>query len=488
MIKLKDVLSGIDFRAERDISGVSVAGVTPDSKSVKPQDLFIAVKGHKFDGHDFIGDAVRKGAKAVIAEKNFTTDRVDLAKILVKSTKEILPIVASNFYGHPADRLKIIGITGTNGKTTITYLMEKILDAAGHGAGVIGTINYRIGDKVVESRNTTPGAAELQAILKEMTGSKLDYAVMEVSSHSLDQNRIGGIMLDSACFTNITKEHLDYHKTINNYMRAKSKIFKFLKKGGTAVLNADDVKVSNLRRSIKGRVITYGIKRKARVMAKEISTSLAGSSFTVRGLKGEFKIRTRLMGLHNVSNILAAVSIGEALGIGDRYIKRGVESLKVVPGRLEAVEGFKAPFSVFIDYAHTDDALYNVLKLLSAVAKRDIITVFGCGGDRDRFKRPRMGKTACELSSKVVITSDNPRSERPIAIIREILEGVEGKYSNYFVEEDRAKAIRRAIKMAGAGDIVLIAGKGHEKYQIIGDKAIPFDDKEVAERYLDESI
>ncbi len=480
MILLR-ILTGVNFVCADDISRVQIKRVTTNSKAVKKGSLFIAVKGTIRDGHDFIGEAAARGAAAIVTGKQ---SRAGAAiEIAVKDTKGALPLIAANFYGHPSAALKSIGITGTNGKTTITYIVESILKAAGLGVGVIGTIEYRIGKRAAVSNNTTPGVLELQSILKDMADSRLDYAVMEASSHGLDQDRIAGIALDAAAFANITPEHLDYHKTIKNYLKAKSKIFKFLKKDGVAVLNADDALVSGLTASIKNRVLTYGIKTKASVMAKDISASISGSRFKIMAGDGGIEIRTALLGAHNVSNILAAFAITKSQGIDLRRIKDGIERLNSVPGRLEEVcPG--APFRVFVDYAHTDDALYNVLGLLRSAAKRRIITVFGCGGNRDSSKRPRMGRAACELSDRVVITSDNPRNEDPAGIIADILNGVEGKFSNFSIEEDRAKAIASAIRMAGKGDVILIAGKGHETHQIIGGRTIPFDDREIARSIL----
>ncbi len=514
MVELSKVLRGVDFRTHRDISKVRIRGIAPHASLAKRGDLFIAVRGHACDGHRFVDEAIRRGARVVIAETGAAgavrrmadapRGREAAVRVFVDNTRDILPDIAANFYGHPSRALRTVGITGTNGKTTVTYLVESILKERGCGVGVIGTINYRIGKKTEESKNTTPGILELHAMLREMVDAHLEYAVMEVSSHALDQNRIAGVGLDCAAFTNITREHLDYHKTFDRYMNAKSKIFTFLKESGVAVLNADDPRVLGITRSIANPVITYGITRAASVMAADISIGLGGSAFTVTTEKGDIRIRTRLMGMHNVSNILAAVGIAMAEGIDPSYIKAGLERVRGVPGRLESVgvsslrshgsprppgsqRVLRSPFHVYVDYAHTDDALSNVLRLLRSAVRagaRDIITVFGCGGDRDKFKRPRMGRVACLLSDKVVITSDNPRSERPASIIADIVKGTKGRFSNYVIEEDRAAAIKKALLMAKEGDCVLIAGKGHEKHQIIGDRVIPFDDRKVVKDFL----
>ena len=452
--------------------------ITSDSRRVKKGDIFVAVRGYNIDGHLFIGEAIRKGAKTIVAEKKF--DAPDsIEKIFVKDTRKAIPVMADNFYGHPSKNMRVVGVTGTNGKTTITYLIENILKIAAHNSGVIGTINYRIKGKTTPAVNTTPGALELQALLAEMLKKKIRYVVMEVSSHSLDQGRVDCVSFDVGIFTNITKEHLDYHKTIKNYFSAKTKLFDKLKESGVAVLNNDDEMVRSLKGRIKNKVLTYGIERRSDIMASSLCLSIDSSLFTVKTPKGFFRVKTALIGRHNVSNILASVAAAIALGIPIKAIKKGIESFAFVPGRLEIVD-LGQPFKVFVDYAHTEDALYNILTLLKEVKKKSrIITVFGCGGNRDKKKRPLMGSVACALSDKVVVTSDNPRFEDPDGIISEIEAGIKGKFSNYFLVEDRRKAIASALRSASRGDIVVVAGKGHEKYQIVKDRAIPFDDREV---------
>jgi len=317
-----------------------------------------------------------------------------------------------------------------------------------------------------------------------MVKSNAKYAIMEVSSHSLDQDRAARVSFDVAIFTNITKEHLDYHKTMKDYFLAKAKLFKKLKANGVAVLNNDDKLSADLKRLIKRKVLTYGISKSSDVMAKDIKLSIGSSEFTVSTPKGAFKIKTSLIGRHNISNILASAAAAAALGIKPDVIKKGIESFNSVPGRLESIDNCRS-FWVFVDYAHTEDALYNILSLLKGVVTEGrIITVFGCGGDRDRAKRPLMGKVACKFSDRVVVTSDNPRFEDPSAIISEIESGVKGRFTNYDIAPDRRDAIKMALEMAGKGDVVVIAGKGHEKYQIIKDKKLPFDDCKVVRQLL----
>ena len=423
---------------------------------------------------------MKKGARAVVLEKEPKGIRKGAVLIRVRDTSKVLPKIAANYYGEPASGLKIIGVTGTNGKTTITYLLESILKKAGKKVGVVGTINYRYGDKAIPSKNTTPGPLELQGIFAEMAKTGVEYVVMEVSSHSLDQERVLGIEFDAAIFTNITREHLDYHRTLARYYAAKRKIFSRLKADGVAILNADDKKVFALKKGIQKKVLTYGIDSPADCRADHIDISLEGSRFVGYVPDGCIEFESNLIGRHNVSNILAAVAIAFTQDIDFWAIKSGVEALNFVPGRLESVK-LGQSFKVYIDYAHTDDALGNVLSLLKGLAGGGkIITVFGCGGNRDRQKRPRMGKVACRYSDLVIITSDNPRKEDPRSIVKEIVAGVRERFCNYRVVIDRRKAISIALARAEAGDIVLIAGKGHERHQILRDRTIPFDDFEIA--------
>jgi len=479
---LKDIMKDVGFKGNGKMPSLEINNVTNDSRKVKEGDLFVAVKGCALNGCKFIDEAVARGAKAILAEDDFVSPK-GVTKILVEDTRTALPAIADNFYGRPSQKLKAIGVTGTNGKTTITYIIESIIKNNGENAGVIGTVNYRIKDRVSPSKNTTPGPLELQAMLAEMVKEGVGYVVIEVSSHSLDQRRVDRLLFDAAIFTNVTSEHLDYHKTIDNYFKTKARLFDNLKEDAVAILNNDDKKVASLSNSIKNKVMTYGIREAADIVARDVRLSLDGSRFTVHTHKASFEINTRLIGMYNVSNILASIAAALVLNIDIDVIKKGVEAVNFVPGRLELVDAGQL-FKIFVDYAHTEDALNNVLGLLKEVAKGDIITVFGCGGNRDTEKRPLMGKAACKFSDKVIITSDNPRFEEPGRIIDEIEKGIKGKFSNYEIVDDRRKAIDRAIGLASEGDTVIIAGKGHEDYQIIKDKVIPFDDRLVAMEIL----
>jgi len=483
MMLVKDILKGLKHKTESSLSGVKARGVTDDSRKIKKGDLFIALKGYSLDGHEFIDSAIEKGAKVIVAERDFHAPP-GVVKVLLADGRQALSVIAANFYKDPSGKMKVTGITGTNGKTTITYIIENILKCARKEAGVIGTINYRFKGKVVAAKNTTPGPLELESLLAEMFSLGVRSCIMEVSSHSLDQGRVDPVLFDAAVFTNITSDHLDYHKTSQNYFDAKAKIFDKLKKDGVAILNADDKKVVSLKRSIKKKVLTYGFARQADIRAERVRLSLHGSSFDLVTPHGDARITTKLIGKHNISNILASAAASFAQGIKLDVIKKGVESFTLVPGRLESVDAGQ-PFRVFVDFAHTEDALYNILSLLREVAlDRKIITVFGCGGNRDKTKRPRMGKVACSLSDNVIITSDNPRFEEPADIINDIEAGVRGEFSNYHIMPDRSQAIEKALSLASQDSIVVIAGKGHEKYQIVKDSVIPFDDCEVARAML----
>ena len=483
MVKLKIILNGIQYKADKDISGVTVKKATNDSRKVDRGDLFMALSGYSIDGYKFIGEAIKRGARVIISEKDFAAEN-DIIKVLIKDTRSAAPLIAANFHGNPSKKLKIVGITGTNGKTTITYIIENILRAAKTPTGVIGTINYRIRERKMPARNTTPGPFELQALFGKMLKRGVKNVVMEVSSHSLDQGRVDHVSFDVGIFTNITGEHLDYHKTISKYFDAKARLFHKLKKNGVAVLNNDDGMVAGLKKRIKADLLTYGLNHKSDVMAHSIKLSADSAIFTIKTPKGSFEIKTKLIGKHNVSNILASAAAAVALRIPLDIIKKGVESQGAVPGRLEIIDAGQ-PFKVFVDYAHTEDALHNMLSALrELVPDGKIITVFGCGGNRDNSKRPRMGAVACKFSDRVIVTSDNPRFEDPFEIIAQIESGIKGEFLNYDIVEERRDAIHRALKLAREGDVVVIAGKGHEKYQIIKDRMMPFDDCRVAKSIL----
>lgn len=480
-MRLKELLRTVEYTSSTpDLDDIEIEAIACDSKAARKGCLFVAIAGTKLDGHTFVSEAVKKGALCVVIQKDIALDD-SVAKIYVNDSRSALAKIASEFYGRPSEKIKCIGITGTNGKTTISYLMDSILSTAGHKIGVIGTINYRLGNKSIPATNTTPGPIELQSFLNEMVRNSIDYAVMEVSSHSLDQKRVEAIKYSVAVFTNLTGEHLDYHKTQGNYFNAKAQLFEGLCDDSYAVINLDDEWGKKLLNRSRGKILTYAVKSDSQVRALGVRMSLNGTEFTIDTPKGRTDIRTKLIGTHNVYNIAASVAAGICLGLPLDLIKVGVENLMTVPGRLEAIDCGQ-PFWVFVDYAHTDDALYNVLRALRPLIQKRIIVLFGCGGERDRTKRPRMGKVASKYADFVVVTSDNPRGEDPKTIAKEIEAGIETK--DYSVILDREEAIKEALSKAGQGDCVILAGKGHEAYQIFKDKTVPFDDREVVRKIL----
>ncbi len=456
--------------------------ITSNSKDVKKGDLFVAVKGERFDGHDFVREAFRRGAVAAIVENRASSTK-NKKIIKVKDTRKELSRLAAGFYDYPSKKMKVIGITGTNGKSTSSFLLDRMLTDAGFKTGLIGTIVYKIGKRKIAASRTTPDALRLNNILHQMTNFKTDYAILEISSHALEQKRVNDIYYDMAVFTNLTPEHLDYHKDMDAYFKAKAGIFNNLKDNGIAILNKDDSRTRILQKEIRKKIFTYGINNKADIMATEIESNIKGSSFKVITPRGKCLLKTKLLGLHNVSNILAAVSAGCVCNLSLRQIQKSIKSFHNMPGRLESMHA-RGGFSVFVDYAHTEDALGKVLFTLRSYAEKRIITVFGCGGNRDKSKRPRMGKIATEVSDYTIITNDNPRGELPGKIAKDIEKGINSKSAKYSIILDRKEAIRKALETAQKGDIVLIAGKGHETEQIIGPRRIKFDDREVVRRLL----
>lgn len=485
-VSLRELWPQLDKALLLKFGCVNINRISGNSKQVSAGDLFVAVKGPSCDGHDFVEEAIRRGARIIVwqNEKRILSDGKTIF-IRVADSRAALAKLAANFYGNPSRKLKVVGITGTNGKTTVTYLLEKIINAAGFSAGVIGTINYRIKERVIPATNTTPGALELQALFKEMVEEKIGFCVMEVSSHSLDQDRTAGIDFSGAVFTNLASDHLDYHFTQENYFSAKAKLFSNLKGDAFAVINSDDAMAGKLSGLTRAEVVTYALRGKADFIAEDSELHIDGTSFILATPKGKIAIRTRLLGEHNLYNILAASAAGYKLGFDLPVIKKGVEALQLVPGRLEEVDCGQ-PFKVLVDFAHTEDALRNTLMTMRRISPGSrILLVFGCGGDRDRGKREKMGGVAEELADFSIVTSDNPRKEDPQQIVAEIVKGfTSGK--RYKVILDRSQAIKEAVSLAKETDIVLIAGKGHEAYQIFRDKVVPFDDRLEAKKALSE--
>jgi UDP-N-acetylmuramoyl-L-alanyl-D-glutamate--2,6-diaminopimelate ligase len=473
------------------------SSVTSDSRQVKAGTLFVAVAGLSQDGHAFAAQAVQQGATAIVGEQTLS---LSAPYFQVADSRAALAELATAFYGDPSLQMKMAAVTGTSGKTTTTYILESILQAAGGKVGVIGTVNFRFGKKIYPSTHTTPGPVELQKLLAEMKSDGCTHVVMEVSSHALKQHRVGGVAFDVMGFSNLTPEHLDFHPDMEDYFRSKALLFtKFFEsaiqagKKPVRVINADDrygLKLlgelsADHQESSQNSIEAYAIGK------TELKDSLNGISGKMKGKAGTIQVQSTLMGQFNVSNLLCAIGMAEGLGVSVQAIEEGIKRLPAVPGRLERVPNTKG-IHVFVDYAHKSDALEKVLKNLQGLKAPDrkIITVFGCGGDRDRIKRPVMGRIAVELSDEVIVTSDNPRTEDPHAIIGEIVVGIEEfrkthpSRGPYQIEADRKKAIEKAIQMAQSGDLVLIAGKGHEDYQIIGTQKVHFDDREVAAQAL----
>ncbi|MFO7152635.1 MAG: UDP-N-acetylmuramoyl-L-alanyl-D-glutamate--2,6-diaminopimelate ligase [Bacillota bacterium] len=459
---------------------IDIKSIAYDSRKVEKGSLFVAIPGFKLDGHDFIGEAIEKGAVAVIGEKDVDL-KDDVLYVRVKDSRKALSEASSTFFGRPSEKMKVIGVTGTNGKTTTTYLIKAILDEAGFPTGVIGTVGIRMKDRLLPSERTTPESLELNRIFAEMQREGVEYVSMEVSSHSLKLHRVDSVRFEVGVFTNLTQDHLDFHENFEDYYSSKKKLFYLSRK---AAINADDPSGRRLCRELDIPLLTYGIEEKADVKAENVKIDSNGVSFDVV-YNGERKtVVYRVPGRFSVYNSLAAITAGLLLGIDLDTMAKALEKVKGVPGRFEPVDEGQ-DFTVIVDYAHTPDGLENVLNTIKSFAKGKIITVFGAGGDRDRTKRPLMGKVVARYSDYFIITSDNPRSEDPEAIIRDIEEGLD-ETSKYEKIVDRRAAIERAIEMASAGDVVLIAGKGHENYQIVKDKVLPFDDREVAREFLRE--
>ena len=473
----------------------NVSGITYDSRQARTGSVFVALKGEKADGTAFAREAIAKGAVAALAEAPAPPD-VRVVWLQVPDARLALAALSAVFYGDPSERLVLVGITGTNGKTTTSYLLASVFEAAGVVCGRIGTVGYRIGRKESPAERTTPEAPELQAMLRDMVAHGCGACVMEVSSHALALRRVDYLRFAAGVFTNLTRDHLDFHRNMEEYFGAKRRLFELLPDNAVAVVNLDDRRGAELVRTVK-RPVTYAIEAAADVTPGAITSTLDGLQFDVKTPRGTLHIRSRLVGRANTYNILATVAAAMALDLPFGAIERGITDLTNVPGRFQIVSEQRDAVRVVVDYAHTDDALKNLLETARPLATHRIITVFGCGGDRDRTKRPLMGAVAARLSDVVVVTSDNPRSEDPGQIIEEIKRGIVSpdrpgprakprqKEVRCIAVVDRKEAIERAIRDAAPGDLILIAGKGHEKYQVIGDRVLPFDDVEVAKGALE---
>lgn len=486
-MKLNDLLQPLLFAKKTSPDNPFITSIEMDSREVTKGSLFICIKGYTVDGHDFVPQAIKNGASAILAEKE-----VDAAipVIIVRDTKRAMAILANYYYNHPTKKLALIGVTGTNGKTTITHLIEKVLMDNGKKTGLIGTMYTKIGDETYETKNTTPESLALQKTFDDMIKKSVEAVVMEVSSHALHLGRVRGCDFNIAVFSNLTPDHLDYHKTMEDYRNAKGLLFAQL--GNTydpdnkkiAILNNDDPATQEYDKMTTAPIITYGIERESDIMAKSIIITAKGTSFQLVTSDVYVPVELKLVGKFSVYNALAAIATCMAYGIPVQNIIKSLEEVEGVAGRFETVDAGQA-FSVIVDYAHTPDSLENVLKTVKEFAKGKVICVIGCGGDRDRTKRPLMANIATSEADIAIFTSDNPRTEDPLAILEEMEQGVDGE--GYKTIADRRKAIFAAIDLAKEDDVVVIAGKGHETYQIVGKEVFNFDDRLVAREAIEES-
>ena len=510
----KDEADALGAMPHADLPGLDIDSIHYRAQEVQPAGMFVAIEGQAADGHDFMHQALQRGAVAIVVQKEppqpylkeCLAQSVQSQPIIIRvsDTRKALADLAARFFGDPSEHMTLIGITGTNGKTTVAYLIESILLQAGLKTGVIGTINYRYADKTFNNPMTTPESLDLQKIMAQMLSEGVTHVVMEASSHAMDLNRIRSCWFDVAVFTNLSQDHLDFHGDMQSYWSSKRRLFaEYLAHGpkkerAVAVINCDDPRGKELADSLPMPVITTGSNSGCAIKAENFQCKLIGTTGKVATPEGRFDFKTPLAGAHNVENILSAIGAGAALKIAPSAIKTGIEALSAIPGRLESIANNTGRF-VYVDYAHTPDALENALSAIKAIAPARIICVFGCGGDRDKKKRPLMGEIVSRLCDLSVVTSDNPRSEDPLAIIEQILPGARQakgvEYSDrdleagfekkgFVAEPDRRRAIELGIKASRRDDAVLIAGKGHETYQILGNTTIDFDDRKEARKVL----
>jgi len=476
-VSLRSLLPGAQILGTDD---VWISGCTCDSRWVKSGYLFAAINGSRHDGRQFVAEAAARGCRAILSQEPIPDAPRPIC--VVPDVRHAYGRVCQALAGNPSQALKIIGITGTNGKTTTSCLVSSVLTVAGHQTGMLGTLGYLDGDVIEESSWTTPPADQLATWLSRMVRNGCSHAVLEVSSHALDQARVAGVRFDAACVTNVSRDHLDYHPTIQDYQLAKSKMFDYLGGEGFAVINVDDPVAAGFLRQIDGPALTVGIRSAAEIMATPLEQLINEQTFLLTAGSETIPVRTEMIGTHHIYNCLIAAAVGLAYGIDLPTVVHGLESAEHVPGRLERLECGQ-PFGVFVDYAHTADALTGCLKTLRQVTNGQLICVFGAGGDRDRCKRPLMGRVVESLADVAVLTSDNPRTEDPDAIVHDVLQGFR-RPDDVEVVTDRVEAIRWALAGAQPGDCVLIAGKGHESCQIVGDERVPLDDTEIACQWL----
>lgn len=484
-MRLSEVLSALPFYETRTaIEGMEISNIEMDSRRVTEGSLFVCINGFTVDGHDFIEQAIENGASAVLAERDVESS---VPLIRIADSSRAIAVIAAKFYEYPTKRLPLIGVTGTNGKTTVTYLLESIFNQYKLKTGLIGTIQMKIGQESYPVNNTTPDALFLQKTFDQMIAANVDKAIMEVSSHALDMGRANGCDFDIAVFTNLSQDHLDYHKNMDDYLHAKSLLFAQL--GNTyndqnkkyAIINEDDSNSAVLKRSTAQHVVTYGCINESQVMAIDINLEVNKTAFTMKTPVGSVQVNTKLIGMFNVYNMLAASATAISAGVPIQIIKDALEAIKGVSGRFESVDD-NQPFATIVDYAHTPDSLENVLQTINGFAEQKVYVVVGCGGDRDRSKRPLMAAVALKYADNVIFTSDNPRTENPQSILEDMTAGLDDEH--YVVIEGRRDAIFHAVSLAEEDDIILIAGKGHETYQEIGHIKYNFDDREVAKEAI----
>ncbi|MGL4569732.1 MAG: UDP-N-acetylmuramoyl-L-alanyl-D-glutamate--2,6-diaminopimelate ligase [Clostridium sp.] len=481
-MKLAKLIEGLNYEVLKGNEDVSINNINYDSRKVKDGDVFVCIKGFKSDGHKFVDSAIKNGAKVIICEDKIVVAE-DITIVKVKDTRKALAKMGASYYDNPCEKLNIIGVTGTNGKTTTAFMIKNILENCGEKVGLIGTIANYIGNEKLETERTTPESLELQELFRNMLDKGVKYCIMEVSSHSLELDRVYGVNFKVSIFTNLTRDHLDFHKTFENYYKAKYKLFP---RSETSVINIDDsygVRITeDLQKENILNFITYGIKNEADIMAKNEKLENMDILFDLVTKEKVQRVLLPIPGEYNIYNALGAISACKILGISIEDIKEGLKHV-VVPGRCErAAREYNLPYEIIIDYAHTPDGLENILKTAREFTKGRLISVFGCGGDRDKVKRPQMGKIGTDLSDISVITSDNPRSEEPESIINDILDGIEN--DNYIKITNRHDGIEKAMEIAKDGDVIVIAGKGHETYQILNTGTIHFDEREVIEEIL----
>jgi UDP-N-acetylmuramoyl-L-alanyl-D-glutamate--2,6-diaminopimelate ligase len=479
---LGELLKGIQHRFLSGDLHTEVDQITYDSRVKMQNGMFVAIEGFKLDGHLFIEKAIENGAKVIVVQKEIPYKGEGITIVCVEDTRKAMATLANHFYDNPSHKLDLVGVTGTNGKTSITYLLAEVLENQNYKTGLIGTIENRIGKEVLKSEHTTPESIDLQALFSKMAQRGVTHTLMEVSSHALQLHRVNESLFKIGIFTNLTQDHLDFHKTMEAYAKAKAKLFTMCEIG---IVNIDSAYAQNILEESTCQIVTYGIDNKADYTAKDIHITASKTTYTLETSEGNFAVSIPIPGTFTVYNSLAVIAAARNLGVSMQSILDTLQEAKGVPGRVQSFESAKG-YSAIVDYAHTPDGLENVLSAIRQFAKGDVITVFGCGGDRDKTKRPLMGKVAAMYSDQIIITSDNPRSEQPEAILDQIEEGIKPTGKKYIKMVDRKEAIVYALSHAKAEDVVLIAGKGHEDYQILKDRIIHFDDSEIVRTFIQE--